>query len=185
MRMLPQCCWQQLLNTQAAVAAGAKWTAQVTGSSMVRGDSGSSSSMAPASGSTCRVACRVPNARHLDSTALCLAILAVGYFHGVPASMPYRQKRLLPNSSCTKRHRYCLLCVCAAAFPRLVKHVDDGFLAQVTQLYRERIQPGAQTSDTLLSALHLQAYTTNQHQQSAPAHTSAASSAFNADGCDT
>eukprot|EP00882_Tetradesmus_deserticola_P012401 GHRQ01013143.1.p1 GENE.GHRQ01013143.1~~GHRQ01013143.1.p1 ORF type:complete len:118 (+),score=18.23 GHRQ01013143.1:832-1185(+) len=28
------------------------------------------------------------------------------------------------------------------AFPRLVKHVDDGFLAQVTQLYRERIQPG-------------------------------------------
>lgn len=30
----------------------------------------------------------------------------------------------------------------AAAFPRLVKHVDDGFLAQVTQLYRERIQPG-------------------------------------------
>ncbi len=26
--------------------------------------------------------------------------------------------------------------------PRLVKHVDDRFLAQVTQLYRERIPPG-------------------------------------------
>jgi hypothetical protein len=29
------------------------------------------------------------------------------------------------------------------AFPRLVKHVDDGFLAQVTELYRQRIPPGA------------------------------------------
>lgn len=36
----------------------------------------------------------------------------------------------------------------AAAFPRLVKHVDDGFLAQVTQLYRERIQPGRQALGT-------------------------------------
>lgn len=31
-----------------------------------------------------------------------------------------------------------------AAFPRIVKHVDESFLAQVTQLYRERIKPGQQ-----------------------------------------
>lgn len=29
------------------------------------------------------------------------------------------------------------------SFPRFVKHVDEGFLAQVTQLYRERIPEGA------------------------------------------
>lgn len=29
------------------------------------------------------------------------------------------------------------------AFPRIVKHVDDGFLAQVTELYRQRIPQGA------------------------------------------
>lgn len=28
------------------------------------------------------------------------------------------------------------------SIPRFVKHVDDGFLAQVTELYRQRIQPG-------------------------------------------
>ena len=28
------------------------------------------------------------------------------------------------------------------AFPRFVKHVDDGFLAQLTQLYRQRLPPG-------------------------------------------
>eukprot|EP00882_Tetradesmus_deserticola_P011394 GHRQ01012055.1.p1 GENE.GHRQ01012055.1~~GHRQ01012055.1.p1 ORF type:complete len:309 (+),score=84.59 GHRQ01012055.1:629-1555(+) len=39
----------------------------------------------------------------------------------------------------------------AAAFPRLVKHVDDGFLAQVTQLYRERIQPGSVVLDLMSS----------------------------------
>ncbi len=27
--------------------------------------------------------------------------------------------------------------------PRFVKHVDEGFLAQVTELYRQRIPPGA------------------------------------------
>ncbi|WIA33350.1 hypothetical protein OEZ86_006487 [Tetradesmus obliquus] len=37
------------------------------------------------------------------------------------------------------------------AFPRLVKHVDDGFLAQVTQLYRERIQPGSVVLDLMSS----------------------------------
>jgi hypothetical protein len=30
------------------------------------------------------------------------------------------------------------------AFPRIVKHVDESFLVQVTQLYRERIKPGGQ-----------------------------------------
>jgi hypothetical protein len=40
MRVLLHCGWQQLLITQAAVAAGAKWMAQATGSSMVRGGSG-------------------------------------------------------------------------------------------------------------------------------------------------
>lgn len=29
------------------------------------------------------------------------------------------------------------------AFPRFVKHVDDGFLAQLTQLYRQRLAPGS------------------------------------------
>jgi hypothetical protein len=33
------------------------------------------------------------------------------------------------------------------AFPRLVKHVDDRFLAQVTQLYRQRIPEGAAVLD--------------------------------------
>ncbi|KAI8463981.1 MAG: hypothetical protein J3K34DRAFT_129281 [Monoraphidium minutum] len=33
------------------------------------------------------------------------------------------------------------------AFPRLVKHVDDGFLAQVTQLYRQRIPEDAVVLD--------------------------------------
>jgi hypothetical protein len=31
--------------------------------------------------------------------------------------------------------------------PRLVKHVDDGFLAQVTELYRQRIPEGAAVLD--------------------------------------
>ncbi|KAK9824399.1 hypothetical protein WJX72_010015 [[Myrmecia] bisecta] len=35
--------------------------------------------------------------------------------------------------------------------PRLVKHVDDGFLAQVTQLYRERIRPGSAVLDLMSS----------------------------------
>eukprot|EP00197_Chlamydomonas_leiostraca_P011444 CAMPEP_0202869532 /NCGR_PEP_ID=MMETSP1391-20130828/12505_1 /ASSEMBLY_ACC=CAM_ASM_000867 /TAXON_ID=1034604 /ORGANISM="Chlamydomonas leiostraca, Strain SAG 11-49" /LENGTH=328 /DNA_ID=CAMNT_0049549863 /DNA_START=60 /DNA_END=1041 /DNA_ORIENTATION=+ len=33
------------------------------------------------------------------------------------------------------------------AFPRLVTHVDDHFLAQVTQLYRERVPPGGVVLD--------------------------------------
>ncbi|KAL6758273.1 S-adenosyl-L-methionine-dependent methyltransferase [Haematococcus lacustris] len=33
------------------------------------------------------------------------------------------------------------------SMPRLVKHVDDRFLAQVTQLYRERIPPGGSVLD--------------------------------------
>jgi hypothetical protein len=31
------------------------------------------------------------------------------------------------------------------SLPRIVKHVDERFLAQVTQLYRERIPPGKLT----------------------------------------
>jgi SAM-dependent methyltransferase len=37
------------------------------------------------------------------------------------------------------------------AFPRIVKHVDDSFLAQVTQLYRQRIPPGAAVLDLMSS----------------------------------
>jgi hypothetical protein len=35
------------------------------------------------------------------------------------------------------------------AFPRFVKHVDDGFLEQVTELYRQRIRPGADVLDLM------------------------------------
>lgn len=31
---------------------------------------------------------------------------------------------------------------CAAEFPRLVKHVDERFLSQLTELYRQRIPEG-------------------------------------------
>eukprot|EP00775_Hariotina_reticulata_P013533 gene13533-13659_t len=37
------------------------------------------------------------------------------------------------------------------AFPRIVKHVDESFLAQVTQLYRERIKPGGVVLDLMSS----------------------------------
>ncbi|CAM0904152.1 unnamed protein product [Alopecurus aequalis] len=37
------------------------------------------------------------------------------------------------------------------AFPRLVKHVDDGFLAALTDLYRERLQPESDVLDLMSS----------------------------------
>ncbi|KAF0891672.1 hypothetical protein E2562_010889 [Oryza meyeriana var. granulata] len=37
------------------------------------------------------------------------------------------------------------------AFPRLVKHVDDGFLAALTDLYRERLRPGSDVLDFMSS----------------------------------
>ena len=39
------------------------------------------------------------------------------------------------------------------AFPRLVKHVDDNFLAQLTQLYRQRLPPGGTVLE--LGASHI------------------------------
>lgn len=38
-----------------------------------------------------------------------------------------------------------------AAFPRLVKHVDNSFLDQVTELYRQRIPPGVAQRFTAVS----------------------------------
>jgi hypothetical protein len=37
------------------------------------------------------------------------------------------------------------------AFPRLVKHVDDGFLATLTDLYRERLRPESDVLDLMSS----------------------------------
>uniref|UniRef100_A0A0E0KRZ1 Methyltransferase type 11 domain-containing protein n=1 Tax=Oryza punctata TaxID=4537 RepID=A0A0E0KRZ1_ORYPU len=37
------------------------------------------------------------------------------------------------------------------AFPRLVKHVDDGFLAALTDLYRDRLRPGWDVLDLMSS----------------------------------
>lgn len=37
------------------------------------------------------------------------------------------------------------------AFPRLVKHVDDGFIAALTDLYRERLRPGWDVLDLMSS----------------------------------
>lgn len=37
------------------------------------------------------------------------------------------------------------------AFPRLVKHVDDGFLAALADLYRERLRPGWDVLDLMSS----------------------------------
>ena len=40
---------------------------------------------------------------------------------------------------------------CVAAFPRLVKHVDDAFLAAATRLYKELIPPSADVLDLMSS----------------------------------
>ena len=37
------------------------------------------------------------------------------------------------------------------AYPRLVKHVDDGFLAALTDLYRERLRPDSDVLDLMSS----------------------------------
>lgn len=37
------------------------------------------------------------------------------------------------------------------AYPRLVTHVDDGFIAQLTNLFRERLQPGGRILDLMSS----------------------------------
>ncbi|KAI6700774.1 hypothetical protein NL676_015098 [Syzygium grande] len=37
------------------------------------------------------------------------------------------------------------------SFPRFVKHVDDGFLATLTDLYRDRVRPGSEVLDLMSS----------------------------------
>ncbi|KAJ7517182.1 hypothetical protein O6H91_21G013400 [Diphasiastrum complanatum] len=62
-----------------------------------------------------------------------------GHIHRLVLSNPGRTK-LNPSSD---RSFY--------AFPRLVKHVDEGFLDNLTSLYRERIPPDAEILDLMSS----------------------------------
>lgn len=42
-------------------------------------------------------------------------------------------------------------CVCCTGDPRLVTHVDDAFIARVTQLYRQRVLPDGEVLDLMSS----------------------------------
>jgi hypothetical protein len=54
---------------------------------------------------------------------------------------------VLGTAQCPKPNLHCL----TAAFPRLVKHVDDSFLAAVTRLYKELIPPEGEVLDLMSS----------------------------------
>jgi SAM-dependent methyltransferase len=60
------------------------------------------------------------------------------------------------------------------AFPRLVTHVDDGFIEQLTQLYRQRLQPHTRILDLMsswvshlppeLSFIHVEGHGLNEEE---------------------